>query len=223
MRVAAGIASMAPAGCRPVFIAGLYLLGIANGAVGSVTSSIISKGFWGALSATFDLSIVALAATVVGLKLTLRTPDRPIDGLDRLVAAVYVISLCIPSGSVSMAGVTFLAFYECLRSFRSVETHMGRFRVNGVWITISLIHSPGASDPSLSRAVTRARFRCSCQTHIRSSCITTGTNIPLAAGRGSERARPICSAAVQTMSRHGRPTWIVGLINPGRLQNSAAC
>ena len=122
MRVAAGIASMAPAGCRPVFIAGLYLLGIANGAVGSVTSSIISKGFWGALSATFDLSIVALAATVVGLKLTLRTPDRPIDGLDRLVAAVYVISLFIPSGSVSMAGVTFLAFYECLRSFRSVET-----------------------------------------------------------------------------------------------------
>jgi hypothetical protein len=103
-------------------VAGLYLLGMANGAANSVTSSIISKGFWGALFDTFDVSVVVIAATAVGLRLAMHTPDRPIDRLDRLTGAVYLLGLCVPLSPASLAALTFLAVYESSRNFRSVET-----------------------------------------------------------------------------------------------------
>lgn len=112
-------------GSRPRIVAVLYLLGIANGTVSFVTNAVLTKGFWGALFDTFDVSIVVIAATAVGTMLTLRTRDRPVDGMDRLAGAVYLLGLGIPFSPASMAAVTFLAAYECSRDFRSAETVAG--------------------------------------------------------------------------------------------------
>jgi hypothetical protein len=48
---------------------------------------------------------------------------------------------------------------------------------------------------------------CACPTHIRSPCITTEPQSRLRRAR-LRWARPICSAAVQAMSRTRSPTWI---------------
>jgi hypothetical protein len=68
------------------------------------------------------VSVVVIAGAAVGLMLTMRTPDRPIDNPDRLIGTIYLLGLCAPLSAVSMAAVTFLAAYECVRNSRSVET-----------------------------------------------------------------------------------------------------
>jgi hypothetical protein len=106
---------------RNSLIAGLFLLGMVNGIIGTATGAVVARGFWYALFDTFDVSLVVVIAGAVGVKLVSRAPERSLDRLDRLVIAVYLAGLCIPLSPASMAAVTFLALYEGLRSFGSAE------------------------------------------------------------------------------------------------------
>lgn len=94
----------------------LYCLGVANGLVADVITSVLTQGFWGALANTFNISIVIGAATVVGMKLAARAAGRPIDIYDVLMGAIYLVCVAVPVSKVSWAALTFLALYEIVRS-----------------------------------------------------------------------------------------------------------
>ena len=117
--VAAPIGAIARTGTRPFLIAGLYLLGIVNGLADTVAASIASDGFASALTNTFGVSVVVIAAAAAGLNLAARSPGRSIDWLDRGVGAMYLAALCVPRSLVSLAALTFLAAYEAVRGRRS--------------------------------------------------------------------------------------------------------
>jgi hypothetical protein len=106
---------------RPLAVAGLYLLGVANGITVDVVRTIAKEGFSDALMDTFGVSVILIAAAIVGLKLAARTPDRPIDRWDWFAGAFYLSVLCVPASPAGMAALTFLAGYEALRHVRNPE------------------------------------------------------------------------------------------------------
>jgi hypothetical protein len=106
---------------RPQIVTGLYLLGVANGIVMVVLQSVTTKGMWGALAAGFDVSIVVIASTIIGLSLSGRVPGGCVTATDWLAGAVYLALLFIPCGAASWIALTFLAFYEAVRRSRSPE------------------------------------------------------------------------------------------------------
>jgi hypothetical protein len=106
---------------RPAAIGALYLLGVANGLAGNIVMTICANGFSSALADTFDVSLVVIAATSVGMMLIARTPRGRIDTWDRVAGATYLLGLCIPHSAASMAALTFFAAYEGIRQRRSVE------------------------------------------------------------------------------------------------------
>jgi hypothetical protein len=106
---------------RAAAIGALFLVGIVNGIAGNVIMSLLAKGFAGALVDTFDVSLVVIAAAVVAMTLVARTPDRPVDILDWVAGAIYLLGLCVPHSAASMAALTFLATYGGLRQRRSAE------------------------------------------------------------------------------------------------------
>src|ERR1700744_1796171 len=108
-------------GARSFLVVGLYVLGVINGVMDKVVNGIAADGILAALMNTFGVSVVVIAATVIGLKLAVRTPDRAIDGWDLLVGTIYLLSLCVLRGYASMAALTFFAAYEGLRNRRSAE------------------------------------------------------------------------------------------------------
>jgi hypothetical protein len=120
---------------RPQIVTGLYLLGIANGIVVGMLQSVAAKGMWSALAAGFDVSIVVIAATIVGMSLSRRVPGGRVTALDWLVGGIYLSLLSVPWGVASWTALTFLAFYEAVRRSRSPEAVAAACLFIGVAVT----------------------------------------------------------------------------------------
>lgn len=108
-------------GTRKLVVFGLYLLGIANGLCDIVANSIAADGLAAAAMNTFGVSVVTIAAAVVGLDLAARSPARAIDRLDCVVGAMFVLALFVPRSLASLAALTLFAAYEAVRGRRSAE------------------------------------------------------------------------------------------------------
>ena len=74
---------------RPQLIATLYLVGVLSGFAASMVGSIRAQGLWHALAWAFGISIVEVAATVVGVRLARQSSPTPLARLDYVAAAVF--------------------------------------------------------------------------------------------------------------------------------------
>jgi hypothetical protein len=110
-------------------------LGVANGILMGVLQSVATKGMWGALAAGFDVSIVVIAATIVGISLSGRVPGGRVTALDWLVGGVYVALISVPWGGASWTALTLLAFYEAVRKPRSTEAIAAACLFVGIAVT----------------------------------------------------------------------------------------
>jgi hypothetical protein len=108
-------------GVRSQIIAGAYLLGVANGLAPNACKSILKYGLWRALANTFDVSLIVVAAALVGFYMAKRVPTRPIDTWDGLIGGIYLLCLAIPHGGASWVALTILALSEGSRQRRSAE------------------------------------------------------------------------------------------------------
>jgi hypothetical protein len=120
---------------RPQIVSSLYLLSVGNGIVMGVLQSVATRGMWDALAAGFDVSIVVIAATIMGFSLNRRVPGGCVTALDWLVGGVYLALLSVPWGPASWTALTFLAFYEAVRKPRSPEAIAAACLFIGIAVT----------------------------------------------------------------------------------------
>jgi exosortase/archaeosortase family protein len=97
---------------RAKLVTALCLLAVVNGLAADVVRSIVLQGFWIAAFDTFDVSIIVVAASIVGSRLMLRAPERPINRLDVGVMTLCGLLILLPHRAGSWIALTLLASYE---------------------------------------------------------------------------------------------------------------
>ena len=96
---------------RSEVFAALYLLGIVNAGAPAFFGAIFGEEPWHALALGFDLNVVVIAATAVGLYLLRQSPGAAMKPGDWFVTAVVGFLLLVPHHAASWLAVTGLALY----------------------------------------------------------------------------------------------------------------
>jgi hypothetical protein len=105
---------------RSELFAALFLLGIVNALAAVLFPLVHSESPWQALAQlSSSISIVAVAATVVGVHLLRQSPDAPIKLCDCLAAATVALLLLVPHRAASWLAVTGLALFSLGRDRQS--------------------------------------------------------------------------------------------------------
>ena len=99
---------------RNEYFTGLFVLGCTNGFAARVISSVNELGWVEALLRTFDISVIALLACLVGMELIFRIKPQEADlvrSSDIAVGAAYLLLVALPISGLSWLAVTILSFY----------------------------------------------------------------------------------------------------------------
>ena len=95
---------------RGELFAGLLIIPCVNGFAGSIIASSRQLG-WYALTAGFDVSVIAWLAALASLRLVLRTEGGQITPLDLVAAAVVLLLTAAPAPTLSWAALTLSSIY----------------------------------------------------------------------------------------------------------------
>jgi hypothetical protein len=104
---------------RPELFATLFVLGILNALAAVLLPAFRSEDPWQALSQLSNISVVTVAATVVGIHLLRQSPDAPMKLCDWLATAIVALLLLVPHRAASWVAVTGLAAYALGRDRHS--------------------------------------------------------------------------------------------------------
>lgn len=172
---------------RPYFFAALVAIGFLNGLSEKLYRSVIDYGFFGALSATFDVSIIIWGALLAALVMLHRAPADPIRRGDIAVGFLAGLAYLAPVPALSWLGLCLIAVY--LRATAS-ETTLRRAAAIVLGLTLPLFWS-------------RVLFAAFSETilHIDAQMVgwltgmsTTGNVVSFADGSGSMFIAPGCSS-----------------------------
>jgi exosortase/archaeosortase family protein len=108
---------------RDQFLAGLYILGCANGLLGRILLTLRTDGWTGLLSV--DISVIVLFACFAGISLMLSDDREPLRSADLVVAAVFLGLVVLPSFALSWVAVTGLSLYVLLCTNGSYDRTRG--------------------------------------------------------------------------------------------------
>lgn len=112
-------ATARPTVSRPELFAGLYLLAALNGFADDIAALVRHDGLWAAVQGSFGLSIIALAALWLGLRLSLQAPAVAPRRGDWMMAAAVVPLLLVPHRLGGWTAMTALALYDLGRTRHS--------------------------------------------------------------------------------------------------------
>lgn len=98
---------------RNEFFAGLYILGLANGLVGRLSST-SNFDDWTGVVQSLDLNVVVLFACFAGVSAFFSDDREQIRPADLAVAAVFLMFTAIPISALSWLAVTGLSLYILL-------------------------------------------------------------------------------------------------------------
>jgi exosortase/archaeosortase family protein len=118
------VAVLRPSMPRDEFFAGLYILGCANGLVGRSILTFNLEGWTGAIVG-FELNVIVLFAVFAGVYLLMHKSGEPVQRLDLVVAAVFLILVLIPIFAVSWVAVSGLSLYILLLANDGAERKRG--------------------------------------------------------------------------------------------------
>lgn len=99
---------------RRELLAGVVLVGLANGIAPRILGSVAELGWQTALMATFDISAIVWIGCAMLLSLLWHAPDEPVKRADGAIAALCLAAFLLPLGQASWAALTLLALYLAL-------------------------------------------------------------------------------------------------------------
>jgi hypothetical protein len=114
---------------RNEFFAGLYILGCVNGLLGRFLLSFASDGLIGAL---LSINVIILLACFAGISLLYSAERKAIQSLDFVVAAIFLICVCLPIFALSWVAVAGLSCYILI-----AKEEDAKFK-RGAWIMLAL-------------------------------------------------------------------------------------
>ncbi len=92
-------------------MAGLILVGLANGIAARAVTAVTESGWQAALFATFDISTIVWIGCVLVLRLAWQAPDTPLRRWDGPVAVLCLLAFLLPVGQASWVALTLLALH----------------------------------------------------------------------------------------------------------------
>ena len=96
---------------RNEFLAGLYILGCANGLLGRMIQSVTFDNWMGALS-SLDINVIVLFACFAGISSILASEKKEeLKAIDLVVAMVFLVLVILPIFPISWLAVTGLSLY----------------------------------------------------------------------------------------------------------------
>ncbi len=117
---------------RNQLLAGLVLIGFANGISESIIVTLTTDGLVAALWCTFNISVIVWSACAISISLLLRGPALPAERLDWIVAILAVAAFLMPIGPLSWLVLSGLAIYI-------LRTSSGANSINrGAWILLAM-------------------------------------------------------------------------------------
>jgi len=137
--VAAAVPNGKPAFHRGAFIAGLFILGFANGICAQILQSIAEGTVGGAILDTFGISVLVWAASFIVLSLLLRHPAEPVTRHDLILGSAVLAAALFPSSKLSWLALTGLGLYG-LRCFEPA-TRMRRAAFVMIALTVPMFWS----------------------------------------------------------------------------------
>lgn len=129
-----------PRFARGELVAALYVLGCANGLSAKMIRSVHQHGFIDAAADTFGISVIVVAACVVGISLVLADKSR-VSLADLVVALVLSLMITLPIGAMSWVAVTLLSFYLLAQSHAAEPQPQGRGAVILLAATVPMLWS----------------------------------------------------------------------------------
>jgi len=99
---------------RNEFLAGLFLLGCANGIAARAIATVHEIGWLNAAIGMFDVSAIVLAACASGLWLMMGRQEQAVTGIDLVIGSVALGLIALPIGGLSWIAVSGLALYILL-------------------------------------------------------------------------------------------------------------
>src|SRR4051812_12908112 len=108
---------------RHQLMVGLYVVGVVNGLTAGVYQAFHRQSLAEAALNLFDVNVVVLLATAIGISLAWRSCDRVTRGADLVVAVLFAAMIIVPDGRVS-----WIALRACLTDFPSRLLRSGERR-----------------------------------------------------------------------------------------------
>ncbi len=109
---------------RREFLAGLLILGCVNGFTSRIIEAVNRDGWADALFNTFDISVIVLVSSCVGVFLVLLDQSDQTNVTDLAVGVAYVLLVALPISDLSWVAVAALSIYV-LASTKGVSTRQG--------------------------------------------------------------------------------------------------
>jgi hypothetical protein len=107
---------------RGELFAGLLIIPCVNGFAGRIIGSSLQLG-WYAVTAGFNVSVIAWLAALGSLRLVLRTGGGQITRLDLAAAALVLLLTAVPVPNLSWAALTLSSIYISRASLRGSAAH----------------------------------------------------------------------------------------------------
>lgn len=96
---------------RHELLAGVVLVGLANGIAPRIAASVAEQGWATALLVTFDISAIVWIGCGMLLSILWHAPDSPVRRADWAVAALCLAAFLLPLGQAAWAALTLLSLY----------------------------------------------------------------------------------------------------------------
>jgi len=96
---------------RGEFFAALLILGCVNGLGSRIIQSVHRLGWAGALSSTFEISVIVWLSCIAGISIILRDRKGEVRSADVAVGAGFLLLVILPIGPLSWVAVTALCLY----------------------------------------------------------------------------------------------------------------
>jgi len=109
--VRAAVLPMAGQVSRGEFFAALLILGCVNGLGSRIIQSVNRLGWAGALSSTFEISVIVWLSCIAGISIILRDRKGEVRSADVAVGAGFLLLVILPIGPLSWVAVTALCLY----------------------------------------------------------------------------------------------------------------